>query len=119
MASGWEYPASGPGSAGGERRTVSGQGPRRSAPGPRWIQGRRYWEGGQVLHSIESDRIADPERLEARTKLVRVVRPAFGRGGWVGRHDNDASTPDRTFGGRIEEAKRAWSVLGIEALGLD
>lgn len=71
------------------------------------------------LRSIEADRVADPERLDARTKLARVARPAFGRGGWVGRHDDDAPTPDRTFSGRIEGTERAWSVLGIEALGLD
>jgi hypothetical protein len=71
------------------------------------------------LHSIEADRVADPEELNARTKLARVARPAFRRGGWVGRYDDDLPTPDRAFRGRIESAERTWSVRGIEALGLD
>jgi hypothetical protein len=71
------------------------------------------------LRSIEADRVADPAGLHARTTLARVARPAFNRGAWVGRHDDDAPAPDRTFAGRIEEADRGWSVVGIEALGLE
>ena len=71
------------------------------------------------LHSIEADRVADPEWLDARTKLARVARPSFRRCAWVGRHDDDSPIPDRTFGGRIVGAERTWSVCGIEALGLD
>ena len=71
------------------------------------------------IRSIEADRVTDPEKLQSRKKLARVVRPALGRDGWVGRHDDDAPTPDRTFSGKIEAAERTWSVLGIEALGLD
>ena len=71
------------------------------------------------IRSIEADRVPDPEKLQTRKKLARVVRPALGRDGWVGRHDDDAPTPDRTFGGKIEAGERTWSVLGIEALGLD
>ena len=69
------------------------------------------------LHSIEADRAADPDGLNAPAKLARVARPAFHSGGWVGRHDDDAPTPDRVFNGTIEGAESAWSVRGIEALG--
>ena len=55
----------------------------------------------------------------AQPALARIVRPDFGSGGWVGRHSDDAPTPDRAFRGRIEGTERIWSVLGIEALGLD
>jgi hypothetical protein len=71
------------------------------------------------LHSIEADRAVDPERLAERTRLARVLRPEFGRGKWVGRYGDDPTTPDRPFGGRIEDKDYAWSVVGIEALGLD
>jgi hypothetical protein len=71
------------------------------------------------LRWIEADRAVDPEGLVGRAKLARVVRPDLGHDGWVGRPSDDPPTPDRPFGGRIEDGDRAWSALGIEAVGLD
>jgi hypothetical protein len=49
--------------------------------------------------------------------VTRVARQEAAY--WVGRHNDDSPMPDRTFAGKIEAADRTWSVLGIEALGLD
>jgi len=74
------------------------------------------------LRSIEAHRVRSPRHLRKRKRLARVVRPAVGRGGWVGRHEDDPTTPDRPFRGSIEDGAvggrtGTWSVVGVEALG--
>lgn len=71
------------------------------------------------LVSIEVTSAQNPLDLASKLERTRVVRPAFQRRGWVGRPDDDADVSDRLFQGRIESGGAVWSVMGVEALGLD
>jgi hypothetical protein len=75
------------------------------------------------LQSIEAGHACDPSSLAQRTQLARLVRPGFDARGWVGRHEDDSSAPDRPFHGTIDDegakgAAQRWRVDGVEALGL-
>lgn len=72
------------------------------------------------LHSIDADRVDEPSKLDKRTILARVARPGFHSAEWVGRHaDDELSMPNRPFDGRIDGTTCGWSILGVDALGLD
>ena len=71
------------------------------------------------LLSIEADRVASPEELPHRRQLARVVRPGFERRSWVGRYEDDGQPGARQFGGRIDAGERVWSVVGVDAVGVD
>jgi hypothetical protein len=71
------------------------------------------------LVSIKANLATDPRSLKSPQNLADVVRPNFQRRGWIGRYEQDTETLRQTFEGRIENGSRSWSVLGVEALGLD
>ncbi len=71
------------------------------------------------LVSIEADHVASPEQLRSRHQLARVVRPGFERRAWVGRYEDDVRPTTRQFAGRIDSGEKAWSVVGVDTLGVD
>jgi hypothetical protein len=71
------------------------------------------------LYSIEARRVSAPEALDTPAQLARVARHDFAPPGWVARHADDrVEELARAFAGRIDDGARAWSVVGVEALGL-
>ena len=67
------------------------------------------------LQTIGAERVAGPESLRDRERLVRVARQTVG---WVGRYrEDDGRYPDRAFQGEIFSDDQNWSVVGIEARG--
>jgi hypothetical protein len=71
------------------------------------------------LHSIEAETVVTAEEYTSRTLIVRVIRPGFESGTWVGRHRDDLPAPDRHFQGHIENGQERTIVVGAEFLGLN
>ena len=74
------------------------------------------------LHSIEAVSASNPyalRELDKCSRLIRVARPNFKSGAWVGRYESDARLPNCHFEGSIEDGGEDWSVIGIDALGLE
>ena len=71
------------------------------------------------LHSIDAVRAENPGRLDNPRRLVHFARPGFKSRTWVGRHGRDSDKPNGDFHGRIEDGGDGWSVIGVDALGLD
>ena len=71
------------------------------------------------LHSIDAVRAENPGRLDNPRRLVHFARPGFKSRKWVGRHGRDSDKPNGDFHGRIEDGGDGWSVIGVDALGLD
>ncbi len=71
------------------------------------------------LRRIEAVRIPSFDNIGQRDELARVERSSLTREGWVGRPKDDDPKPDHSFGGTIQGKDHAWSVAGVQALGLD
>ena len=69
------------------------------------------------LQTIETSRIAGPEDLGNRVKLMRVTRQASG---WLGRYrDENLPFHDRAFEGAIASEESSWAAVGVESLGCE